>query len=493
MHLDLVQLASGSDIRGVALETENGPTPELTDNAAMKIGYAFNKWYEKKFGKKLEAVAIGRDPRLTGPNLAQAISLGLIVAGSNVYDTGLATSPAMFMLTQAEDVPADVAVMVTASHMPKEYNGIKIVTKDGGLSGTDIKEILTLAEDIVTDIEPGTKRTEIDFLPEYKQSLIDMIRSRTGEEKPLEGSKIVIDPGNGSGGFFIDVLEALGADTSGSQFLEPDGNFPNHIPNPENQDAINAIKKAVLDNNAEMGIIFDTDVDRSAIIDEKGDVINRNAFIAFIASLLLEDHPGATIVTDSVTSDNLTDYIEKLGGKHHRFKRGYKNVIDEAKRLNKEGVETVLAMETSGHGAVFDNYFLDDGAYLAALSLVAMAKAREKGIPLSGLIEGYVPPKEEKEIRLKITDPDFRAYGQKLLDAFKTFAQKQNGWSFATPNYEGIRVNCDKDNGNGWLLIRQSLHEPKIVINMESNSEGGIEKIESRLEDFLSGFEKLER
>ena len=160
-------------------------------------------------------------------------------------------------------------------------------------------------------------------------------------------------------------IEAAGADTSGSQFLEPDGHFPNHIPNPENKEAMEAIRQAVLTNKADLGIIFDTDVDRMSAVLPNGDEVNRDAIIAMMAAIIAEDYPGGTIVTDSVTSDRLSRFIEGIGMKHHRYMRGYKNVINESIRLNQEGVVSPLAIETSGHGALSENYFLDDGAYMA--------------------------------------------------------------------------------------------------------------------------------
>jgi len=136
-----------------------------------------------------------------------------------------------------------------------------------------------------------------------------------------------------------------------------------HVPNPEAKEAIESIKKAVLDNNADFGIIFDADGDRSAFIDNTGREINRNNLIALLSDILLKQTPGATIVTDSVTSAGLKKFIENHGGKHHRFKRGYKNVINEAKRLNNEGIYTPLAIETSGHAAFINNYFLYQDHY----------------------------------------------------------------------------------------------------------------------------------
>ena len=320
---NIKKLQNGSDVRGVALEGIPGEDVNFTQDMAMKIAFSFAAWLENKTGKAPLTFAIGRDSRLSGEYLSQAVALGLVSKGNKVYQCGIATTPAMFMTTIDPVIQADGAVMVTASHLPFNRNGLKFFTQDGGLNKEDITEILELAETIETSFTPGGQAVDYDFLPSYSKNIVTMIRKKTGAEQPLAGAKIVVDAGNGAGGFFVDqVLKPLGADTTGSQYLEPDGNFPNHVPNPEDAVAIEHITRAVLDNQADLGIIFDTDVDRAAIIDEKGQAINRNGFIAFIASMLLADYPGSTIVTDSITSTGLTEYIESRGGKHHRFKTG---------------------------------------------------------------------------------------------------------------------------------------------------------------------------
>lgn len=459
----------------------------------MKIAFAFATWLEKKLGKAPLTFAIGRDSRLSGSYLAQAVALGLVSKGNKVYQCGIATTPAMFMTTIDPVLQADGAVMVTASHLPFNRNGLKFFTKDGGLNKEDITAILELAETIETGFTPGGQAVDYDFLPSYSQNILKIIRAKTGSDQPLTGARIVVDAGNGAGGFFVDqVLKPLGAETTGSQYLEPDGNFPNHVPNPEDAVAIEHITKAVLDNQANLGIIFDTDVDRAAIIDEQGQAINRNGFIAFIASMLLADYPGSTIVTDSITSTGLTEYVESRGGKHHRFKRGYKNVINEAIRLNNEGIETHLAMETSGHGAIKENYFLDDGAYLVTMALIKFAELHQAGKPISSFLEGLKEPAEVKEIRFKITATDFKSYGAMVLAEFETFAASQPGWMLVQPNYEGVRVSCDATAGNGWCLLRMSLHDPIMPLNIESDTVGGCEIIETVLKQFLAQCQALE-
>ena len=303
-----------------------------------------------------------------------------------------------------------------------------------------------------------------------------------------------MDAGNGAGGFYVDkVLQSLGVDTSGSQFLEPDGHFPNHIPNPEDKTAIASIRQAVLDNHADFGIIFDTDVDRSAAVDSQGRELNRNRLIALMSAIVLKEHPGSTIVTDSITSDGLTQFIEtELKGKHHRYKRGYKNVINESIRLNQRGEESWLAIETSGHAALKENYFLDDGAYLITKLLTELAKSKFTNQALTDLITHLQEPQESDEFRIKISIEDFKAYGNQIIEKLKIFAGQQQDWIIIPNNYEGIRVSCQSSAENGWFLLRLSLHDPVIPLSIESNVAGGIEQMINRLRGFFEAFDALD-
>lgn len=174
--------------------------------------------------------------------------------------------------------------------------------------------------------------------------------------------QVVVNAGNGSGGFFTwNVLDKLGADTFGSLHLEPDGMFPNHIPNPEDRTAMSLTRAAVLEQQADLGIVFDTDVDRSGVVDSTGAAINGDRLIALMAAIVLREHPGTTVVTDARTSVALTEFIAARGGHHCLYRVGYRNVIDKGIQLNRDGVETHLMMETTGHGALKENHFLDDG------------------------------------------------------------------------------------------------------------------------------------
>jgi Phosphomannomutase len=302
---------------------------------------------------------------------------------------------------------------------------------------------------------------------------------------------IVVDTGNGAGGFFVDkVLNPLGADASGSQFLEPDGHFPNHIPNPENKQAMEAIRQAVLTNKADLGIIFDTDVDRMSAVLPNGDEVNRDAIIAMMTAIIAEDYPGGTIVTDSVTSDRLTRFIEGIGMKHHRYMRGYKNVINESIRLNQEGVTSPLAIETSGHGALSENYFLDDGAYMAVKLLIALAKAAKENKTLASFIENLEKGFEEREYRFRIQEEDFKEYGKNALHTFEERA-KAKGYHIAPNSYEGIRITFDTDEVKGWLLLRMSLHDPQMPLNIEGVRDGDCDRLFDIVVELLDGFDKL--
>lgn len=490
--MDIRKLQNGSDVRGIALEGVKGESVNLTNEAASKIAKAFGIWLKNKLGKEEIKISVGTDSRLSGKDIAQSVIKGLDSnEATKVVYFNLCTTPAMFMSCVSEEVDADGAIMITASHLPFNRNGLKFFTKDGGAEKEDIKDILQIAYELEDVVADKAEYEEVDFLSIYADGLVNKIREKTGEEKPFEGKKIIVDAGNGVGGFFADkVLNKLGANTNGSVYLNPDGAFPNHIPNPELKDVMDSFSKIVLKEKADLGIIFDTDVDRAAAVDNKGEEISRNKLVALMSSIVLGEAKGSYIVTDSVTSSGLKEFIEEKGGVHHRFKRGYKNVINEGIRLNKEGKECLLAIETSGHCALKENYFLDDGAYMVVKILIKFYELSKEGRDFSDLIESLKEPKEEAEIRGTFLVEDFKTYGENLLKDFQIYVkEKMNGASFEQPNFEGVRVNIDDNNIKGWVLLRLSLHDPVLPINIESDSIGGVEYIKKEIMEFLKGYE----
>jgi phosphomannomutase len=499
---DWLLLQNGSDIRGVAVEGVDNEAVNLTADMANCIGQAFALWLSQILMIPLNElrVSVGRDSRLSGPLFSHSVCEGLLARGVEVTDFGLASTPAMFMSTLANDAEAgfDGALMISASHLPFNRNGFKFFTQQGGLEKHDITRLLTLAAGCVPMVCQRLPQQR-DFMAVYAAGLVKKVREGiahpTDYQQPLRGLKIVVDAGNGAGGFFVErVLKPLGADTSGSQFLTPDGAFPNHVPNPEDATAMRSIRDAVLAHGADFGIIFDTDVDRSAAVDDKGQVLNRNRLIALISAILLKQYPGATIVTDSVTSDGLTQFIEGvLRGKHHRFKRGYKNVINEAIRLNQQGIVCPLAIETSGHAALKDNHFLDDGAYLITLLLIELARAKLHQRSLGDLIASLKEAVEEKEVRYVIGQDNFQAYGQGVLEALSQFVGEQADWHRLANNVEGVRVQCRAADEQGWFLLRLSLHDPVLALNIESDVPGGVANILQRLAGEFVRFNDLTR
>lgn len=491
------QFKSGTDIRGIASEGVKGQDVNLTDDVIASMADGFVLWLSDKVNKapnKL-TISVGRDSRISGPRIMEITTNRFKKCGANVLCCNLASTPSMFMTTV--DLKCDGALQITASHHPFNRNGLKFFTREGGLEGSDIEQILLYAQNNEhPEKSEGGKITVVDYMSDYAKGLCEKIKKEVNAddyEHPLKGFKIVVDAGNGAGGFYADkVLSVLGADTTGSRYLDPDGMFPNHVPNPEAPEAMASICEAVKESGADLGVIFDTDVDRGGAVDCKGNEINRNRLVAVASAIALEGNDGGTIVTDSITSSGLKEFIEnKLGGKHYRYRRGYKNVIDKAIELNAQGINCPLAIETSGHAAMRENYFLDDGAYLCTKIIIKAAQMRTQGKELDELTAELKEPLESCEIRFKITEKDFKTCGEKIIADLTKYAET-NGWNIADDNREGIRVSFDKDNGDGWFLLRLSVHDPIMPLNIESDSKGGVEVIRNKLLEFLKTASGLE-
>ena len=522
------KLQNGSDIRGVALEGIENQSVNLSTEEIFSISRSFTHWLARKSGKSLSdlKIAVGKDSRLSGPSLMKAALSGIVSEGARAIDTGLSSTPAMFMSTVFPEIDADGSIMLTASHLPWNRNGMKFFSPLGGLNKGDITEILQQVVSFVLEEQTPQSwqktykdNTEtFDLMDSYSFHLRELIKKGVNQgnegnegnkgnegigngslsvnkytDLPLKGMRILVDAGNGAGGFFATkVLEPLGADTTGSLFLDPDGTFPNHPPNPEDPGALKSLSEQILLLQGDLGLIFDTDVDRIAAVDSNGREIARNRIVALAAVFAKEKNPATTVVTDSVTSTQLHDFIEKeLGLKHHRFQRGYRNVINESIRLNESGIDSQLAIETSGHGAFKDNYFLDDGAYLATLITIKATLLKNKGKKISSILDNLEDPLESVEIRLPIKCDDFQSYGDKVLAALNSWIKELNDpdIQLETPNYEGVRVRLSGKYGKGWFLLRKSLHDPLLPLNIESDENGGTNKIRALIKPFFKTFE----
>lgn len=482
-------LKSGTDVRGIASDL-GGKEVNLTDAAVYDITSAFATFVAAKYGKKTEelTIAVGHDSRISAFRISMQVISALKNLGCTVLNCNLASTPAMFMTTV--DLGTDGAVQITASHHPFDRNGLKFFIKEGGLESSQLTEIIEIADKGGFPQKEGGTVRNVDYMTTYSAGLRKMICEaigKTEEEKPLKNYHIVVDAGNGVGGFYAtDVLAPLGADISGSRFLDPDGMFPNHIPNPEDKTAMQSITEAVIQNKADFGVIFDTDVDRAGCVDSTGKEINRNRLIALASVIAANGKKGCTIVTDSVTSDGLKEFIETdLGCKHYRYRRGYKNVIDKAIELCSQGIDCPLAIETSGHAALKENYFLDDGAYLITKIIIELGRGRD----LNKTLETLKMPKEEKECRLNITEEAFKVYGLRVIDELEAFVSSDTAtYKVADDNREGIRVSTPY----GWFLLRLSVHDPVMPLNFESDEVGGIDKMIALIKPFFEQYSGLD-
>ena len=489
--VDYLEFRKGINIRGIATAVTEDQQIDLTEEVVANIAKAFCVWLTSHTGKTKVSVAIGYDARLSSPFLCEAAVAGILSIGHDAIVTDLSTTLSMQALLQddawQDKRPCDASIMVTGGNLPAEYNGLKLFFGDSQLNADSVESILYLAETYVhPEVAAPGQRIEVPYMDDYAERLVNVIRKATGEELPLLDKKIVVDAGNGVGGFFVDkVLTPLGADTTGSQHLTPDGNFPHYVPNPEQDEIIASLSNAVLAAKAELGILFSADAERVGMVDQYGNVLNKNRLIALTAAVLLAEKPG-TIVTDSITSDGLTKFIEARGGKHHRFMRGYQNVINEAIRLNGLDEYTPLAMETSGHAAMLENEFRNDSMYLITRLLIAFVAAAKNGQTLTDLIEDLEQPKEAMEVRLPILDAkDPQLCATRAICEYAAYALRSAYITPADENYEGCRVNYDEKHGDGWAMLRTSLHENTVPVHIESNSEHGALKIAKDIYYFL--------
>lgn len=477
---------------------ENGKgAAALTPFASYCFGAALARWLlldggpgETPDGR---TVCVGRDPRPHGERLSDSFARGVeSVPGARALYTGLASTPCMDTLVRLGR--CDAAAMVTASHLPEEKNGIKMFSDRGS---PDVDELMELAraearEWYTVGLVPPSSGREgvlcsglVDYLPEYAETLARALRREVGgadPAKPLEGLRIVVNPGKGSGCFFSDLLSDLGADTRGSIHCTPDGTFPESfgVPNPEKASMVDETIEACHAHDADLGVMFDTDADRAGFVLPNGEgayePLNRNRLIAMLGYAFSSQSPGCTVVTDSTTSEGLSDFLSGLGLNHVRYLRGYANVIRRAKEItaNDETDQVAeVAIETSGHCAMRENGYVDDGTYTAVkiIGLLARSKAAGTGSLLEN-IAGLGEMEYDREFRLNIADGFLETTSsifQLIVEAVLTEQCESNDdWTVDTDNLEGVRVRLCS---GGFFMLRQSLHDPVISLQIESVSE----------------------
>lgn len=482
-----LKLRSGSEIRG--------PEGLLTDERASKLGYAFACWLAEREGLAPEAlkIAVGRDARPSGARIKAALIRGITAADSDVLDCGLCAAPALFRTVLPGDEGIHGAVMVTASNADAALNGFKFITRDGGLRPEDVNDLLHRAAEAEVPERLVIRR-------DASEAHYDALRAAAARWleddalKPLLGMRVVVDARGSVGLGYARFLESLGVETEGSLYA-PEGE--GIITDPDDPRQVEAVVRAVTANRADLGVLFSADGDRAAIVDGSGRSIAQNRLIALVAAMLLDAAPGATLVTDSVTSSGLSAFIAEWGGVHYRFKRGYRNVIDEAVRLNAEGIDCPLAIETSGHAAFRDNGFLDDGAYLATRVVCEALNHKREGRNVFALIDDLSEPVESAELRLPILefedwDPEEEA--QEIVEILLSHTLAHPEWQAATDSREGVRITFNLDGGvnNAWLQLRMSVHDPVLVLNAESDVPGGVGRVLAELYALIRDTEKVD-
>uniref|UniRef100_A0A7S1BN56 Uncharacterized protein n=1 Tax=Corethron hystrix TaxID=216773 RepID=A0A7S1BN56_9STRA len=506
-------LVSGSDIRATFSPTWEedprtcgpGAAPVLTPALSYLLGKSLAAVLldRSESGAAPDASAcIGRDPRTHGELLARAMAAGLRDGGAErVCDTGIASTPAIFDFCRSGKVSC--GIMITASHLPPDRNGFKIYTPDGLLGKEELNgmidgvRVMYENSDTLIPEEWDEKGVEtVDFMSDYiftlENSLMKEIAKCTGADEcevdfftPLQGTKVVVNAGNGSAGFFATKLAELGADITGSIGIDPDGRFPHGVPNPEDNEMVLRTTEACERERADLGIMFDTDGDRAGFVvaarDGSYEPLNRNRLIALLAVILNEDYPGCAVVTDSVTSEGLTDFLVEVAGVQHvRFKRGYSKVINRAKDLVADGVDAQMAIETSGHCAMAENAFMDDGTYTAVKIIGQLARIqKEFGAP--SLLDGIMGLEEMDEVvefRLPALDQSVTTAGGAFQEIYETMTDiivgtqlfTEHGWDLDSDNMEGVRVRVGVD--GAFFMIRPSLHDPLLSVQVEATNRG---------------------
>ncbi len=426
------------DIRGIVED-------DLTPPAVELIGRAIGTVIRRHGGQN---VTLGRDMRSSSPQIRDAVRKGLLSTGCNVWDIGQVPTPvAYFSLYHLEP---DGGIMITGSHNPPEFNGLKISLGKHSMYGEQIQKLIGLIEAGDFESGQGTAETK-DVRSAYMQKIADDINI------PRK-VRFVADGGNGCFGLVgLDLFQKCGQEPI-ELYCEPDGTFPNHHPDPTVEENLQDLIALVKKEKAELGIGFDGDADRIGVVDEKGGIIWGDQLMTLFARDILRKHPGATIVGEVKCSQNLFKDIEQRGGKAVMSPAGHsliKNKMRETKAL--------LAGEMSGHVCFSDRYYgFDDATYAACRVLEIVANA---DCPLSELLADL--PKTATTPELRIDCPDEKKFDivRELTENFRK--------RYEVIDIDGVRV----DFGDGWALVRASNTQPALTLRFEASNDERLKEL----------------
>lgn len=434
------------DIRGIAGES-------ITEDVVERIGKAYGTTVAEAGGAE---VSVGYDCRKSSPALRDTLCEGITSTGVNVVEIGMVTTPMVYFSTFTSGV--DGGVMVTASHNPPEYNGLKMCVGQNSLFGEGIQEIRKLVEKGKFKTGKGRKKqTEIveSYFKFFEQNL---------HIEP--GIKVAADGGNGTAGVACpEILKRFGCETH-ELYMDPDGNFPNHHPDPTVEENLSDIKKKVVEAGLDVGLAFDGDADRIGVIDELGNSMSGDMLLLVYSLDLLETNPGATIIGDVKCSGNLFSKIREAGGNPIMWKTGHSVIKDKMKKENAE-----LGGEMSGH-IFFQNRFFgyDDAIYAGLRFLEILSKTGKKTSELLvGLPETFATPE------IRVDCPDEIKF--QVTEAVKGKLGEQN----EVIDIDGVRVEYP----DGWGLLRASNTQPALVLRFEAQTESRLAEIRETMEKTL--------
>lgn len=427
---------------------------ELNADIAGRIGRAFADWLPESSSK---IVAVGRDMRPDSAELADEIIAGIRAQGYDVWDLGEITSDMSYFAVGKYDLAG--AAMVTASHNPGEYNGIKLyrsqVIPVGLDSGLDEIRDAVLANRFTPADEEGSL-TQKDITEDWLQHCLAIVNI---DFKPY---RIAVDAGNGMGGKIFPELEPYVPFEVTEMYFELDGTFPNHEANPQKPENLADLAKMVTENGLDFGIAFDGDGDRAGFVDDKGRPVSGSDLISIIAKFYLEKYPGAEIVHEVRTSRATQELIREWGGKPFRTKAGRVSIGAVMRERN-----APFGGETTGHLFFKENYFADSGLLGALMVIVGLQNSGKK---LSELVDEYHRYVVIPETNFEVEDKE--AAVQRVAEAFKGDEQD---W------LDGLTVNRK----NGWFNIRLSNTEPVIRLNAEATTQSELDELVNKVTELV--------
>lgn len=438
------------DIRGVY-------NAQFDSAFAYDLGRAYISALYKKTGKKDLKISIGNDARLSSPEIVKALAEGASSSGAHVLLLGLVTSPISYFSTFVVN-GVDGALMVTGSHNPPEYNGFKISIGNKTIFGEEIKNLYKIIQ--AKDFILGTGKIEsFDIFPLY----LERYKKEFSHLSPIP---VVLDCGNGAAGCIVRKLyEAVGLKPL-VLFEQPDGRFPNHHPDPTVAENLVELIRTVRETGARVGIGFDGDADRIGIVDEKGDILYGDEFIALVSRFILKGRPGEKIIGDVKCSDRMFSYVAKYGGEPIMWKTGHSLIKEKIK-----SEKAPFGGELSGHIFFNDrNYGYDDALY-AGLRLIEILS--QTGKTIRELLADLPPSFSTPEIRIETTEEKKHSIVRALQEKFSSPSA-----DYSINQIDGIRVSF-KD---GWALARASNTQPVLVLRFESSSESGLNKIRAEFD-----------